>query len=95
MAGTYLEVIGCLEVALVVLLVSDMDFKIVDGFVDWIHFSGRECELFRGGAGALREPMDSNKSFPVMSTLRIVFAAFEILRHMLGFRSSVSCSGFG
>ena len=39
--------------------------------------------------------MDSNKSFPVMSTLRIVFAAFEILRHMLDFRSSVSCLGFG
>ena len=33
MAGTYLEVIGCLGVALVVLLVGDMDFKIVDGFV--------------------------------------------------------------
>ena len=33
MAGTYLEVIGCFGVALVVLLVGDMDFKIVDGFV--------------------------------------------------------------
>ena len=32
-AGTYLEVIGCFGVALVVLLVGDMDFKIVDGFV--------------------------------------------------------------
>ena len=49
--------------------------------MDWIHFSGRVW--FRGGARTLREPMDSNKSFPVMSTLRIVFAAFEILRHML------------
>ena len=39
--------------------------------------------------------MDSNKSFPVMSTLRIVLAAFEILWHMLDFRSSVSCLGFG
>ena len=39
--------------------------------------------------------MDSNKSFPMMSTLRILLAAFEILRHMLGFRSSVSCLGFG
>ena len=48
-----------------------------------------------GGAGALREIMGSNKSFPVMSTLRIVLSAFEILRHMLDFRSSVSCLGFG
>ena len=39
--------------------------------------------------------MDSNKSFPVMSIHRIVLAAFEILRHMLEFRSSVSCLGFG
>ena len=34
--GTYLEVIGCLKAALVVLLggdIGDMDFKIVDGFV--------------------------------------------------------------
>ena len=33
MVGTYLEVIGCLGAALVVLLGGDMDFKIVDGFV--------------------------------------------------------------
>ena len=38
---------------------------------------------------------DSNKSFLVMSTLRIVFATFEILRHMLDFRSSMSYLGFG
>ena len=31
--GTYLEVEGCLGVALAVLLGGDMDFKIVDGFV--------------------------------------------------------------
>ena len=62
--------------------------------MDWIHFSVREREWFRG-VGALREPMDSNKSFPVMSTLRIVLAAFEILLHMLDFRSGVSCLGFG
>ena len=30
---TYLEVVGCLGAALVVLLVGDMYFKIVDGFV--------------------------------------------------------------
>ena len=33
MVGTCLEVIGCLGAALVVLLIGDMDFKIVDGFV--------------------------------------------------------------
>ena len=33
MVGTYLEVIGCLGAALVVLLGGNMDFKIVDGFV--------------------------------------------------------------
>ena len=48
-----------------------------------------------GMAGALREPIDSNRSFPVMSTFRIVLPAFETLRRMLDFRSSVSCLGFG
>ena len=68
-----------------------------DGFGDWIHFSTHECEWLwgGGGAGALREPIDSNRSFPVMSTRRIVLAAFEILRHMLDFRSSISCLGLG
>ena len=55
MVETYLEVIGCLGAALVVLLVGEMDFKIVDGFVmgflDWIHFSARECEWFMGEGG--------------------------------------------
>ena len=33
-----------------------------------------------GGAGAaLREPIDSNRYFPVMSTFNIVFAASETL----------------
>ena len=44
--GTYLEVIGCLAAALVILLGGDVDFKIVDGFVmdleAGIHFS--TCE---------------------------------------------------
>ena len=31
-----------------------------------------------GGAGALREPIDSNRSFPVISTLSIVLVALEI-----------------
>ena len=73
----------------VVLLGGDMDFKIVDDFVMGLETGftlvlTRECEWL-GGAGALREPMDSNRSFPVMSTLRIVLAAFEVLRHMLDF----------
>ena len=53
MVGTYLEVIGCLGAALLVLLGGDMDFKIVDGLV-------------MDGAGVLREPMDSNRPFQVM-----------------------------
>ena len=38
-----------------------------------------------GGAGALREPIDSNSSFPVILTLRIVFATLEIFGHMLDY----------
>ena len=45
-----------------------------------------------GGAGSLREQMDSNSSFPVILTPSIVFAT---LRHMLDFRLSMSCLGFG
>ena len=48
-----------------------------------------------GGAGALREPMDSNSSFPVILAPSIVFAAVETLRHMLYFRFSMSCLGLG
>ena len=48
-----------------------------------------------GGAGALREPMDSNSSFPVILTPSIVLATVETLRHMLDFRLSMSCLGFG
>ena len=44
-----------------------------------------------GGAGALREPMDSNSSFPVILTPSIVLATVETLRHMLDFRLSMSC----
>ena len=58
-----------------VLLGGDMDFKIVDGFVIYL---GTEFTLvlvnvngFGGGAGALRDPMDSNRFFPVMLTLRL------------------------
>ena len=48
-----------------------------------------------GGAGALREPIDSNSSFPVILTPSIVFATLETFRHMLYFRLSMSCLGFG
>ena len=48
-----------------------------------------------GGAGALREPIDSNSSFPVILTPSIVFATLETFRHMLDFRLSMSCLGFG
>ena len=47
------------------------------------------------GAGALREPIDSNSSFPVIPTFRMFLAALEILRHMLDFKSSMSCLGLG
>ena len=40
-----------------------------------------------GGAGALREPIDPNRSFPVMSTFSIIL---DIFRYTLDFRSSVS-----
>ena len=36
-----------------------------------------------GEAGALREPMDSNSSFPVILTPSIGFATLETFRHML------------
>ena len=48
-----------------------------------------------GRAGALREPIDSNSSFPVILTSNIVFATLETFRHMLDFRSSMSCLRFG
>ena len=38
-----------------------------------------------GGEGA--KPIDSKKSLPVMSKLRIDFAAFEIFWYMLDFKS--------
>ena len=39
--------------------------------------------------------MDLNRSFPVMSTLIIVLAAFEVFQHMLDFKYSMSCLGLG
>ena len=92
--GTYLEVEG-LGAALVGLLGGDMDFKLVDGF-EMVLETGFTFALVNGlGGGALREPTDSNRSFPMMSTLRIGFAAFEMFRYMLDFKSSMSCLGLG
>ena len=48
-----------------------------------------------GGAGVLREPIDSNSSFPVILTPSTVIATLETFWHMLDFRSSMSCLGFG
>ena len=75
-------------VALVVLLVGDIDFKIVDGFVMglWTGFTLVFVNVNGLGVGQGRW---ENR------WIRIVFAAFEILRHMLDFRSSASCLGFG
>ena len=78
-----------------------MDFSIVDGFVMGLE-TGFTLVLVNvngfgggGGAGVLREPMDSNRSFPMMSTLRIILAGFEILWYILDFRSSMPCFGLG
>ena len=51
--------------------------------------------FFGGGAGALREPIDSNRSFPVILTPKTAFATLETLMHMLDFESSMSCLGLG
>ena len=70
----------------------------VDGFVVVLE-AEFTCVLVKvkgfGGAGALREPMDSNSSFPVILTPSIVLATVETLRHMLDFRLSMSCLGLG
>ena len=41
-----------------------------------MYFGTPECEGFRG-AGALRGLIDSNRSFAVMSNLRMFLAAWE------------------
>ena len=96
--GTYLEVMGYLGAALVGLLGGVMDFNTADGF-GMILETGLTLVLVNvkglGEAGALREPIDSKKSFPVTSTFSIVLAALGIFRHMLDFRSSVSSFEFG
>ena len=98
----YLEDLGCLGTALVELLGGEVDFKVMDGFE--VDLEDKFTLLLvnvkglgggGGGAGALRDPIDSNRSFPVISNPKMFLAAFETLRHMLDFRSSVSCFGFG
>ena len=96
--GTYLEVLDCVGAALVDFLGRMMDFNTADGFRMVL-----ETELTLvlvnvkglGGAGALRELIDSNRPVPVMSTFSTVLVALETFWHMLDFRSSVSCFGFG
>ena len=91
----YLEDLGCLGTALVELLGGEVDFEVV--LVDEFTLVLMNVKGLGGGrgAGALREPIDSNRSFPVISTPKMFLAAFETLRHMLDFRSSVYCFGLG
>ena len=79
-----------------------MDFNVVSGFevdleveITLVLVNVKGFFLGGGGAGALREPIDSNRSFPVLSIFRIILAGLETLQQMLDFRSSVSCFGFG
>ena len=71
-----------------------MDFNTADGFVMVLK---TELTLVLvnvkglGGARALREPIDSNRSFPVMLIFSIVLGALETFWHMIDFGSSVSC----
>ena len=77
-----------LGTALVELLGGEVDFKVVDGFevvlVDEFTLVLVNVKGLRGGGGggALREPIDSNRSFPVVLTPKMFLAAFETLRHM-------------
>ena len=79
----YLVDLGCLGTALVRLLGGEVAFKVLDGF-----------------QVVLRDELilvlaNWNRSFPVMSTLKKVLAAFEIFRHMLDFKSNMSCLAVG
>ena len=60
-----------------ILLGGVIDFSTVDAF-GMVFKTGLTLVLVNlkvtGGAGALREPMDSNRLFPVMSTFNIVLA---------------------
>ena len=73
----YLVVLDCLGTALVE-LPGEMNF-IVSGFeVGFeVELTFQKCEGFRG-AGALRGPIDSNRSLAVTSNLRIFLAAWKL-----------------
>ena len=88
MGEIYSEVLDCLGEALVDLLSGVMDLRL------WMLLSVRELERCKGSRGSER-PTDSNRSFLLMLTFNIVLAALETLRHMLDFKSSVFCFGFG
>ena len=80
----YLEDLGCLGTALVELLGGEVDFKVMDGFEvdleDEFTLLLMNVKGLGGGRGA-------------EGTYR--FKQVQTLRHMLDFRSSVSCFGFG
>ena len=77
------------------LLGGERDLKVSSFVVDFeVEFTLALVNV-KGFFWALREPKDSNRSFPVISTPNIFFAGFETLQHMLDFRSSVSCFGLG
>ena len=82
MGETYLEVLGCLGAALGILRSGEMDFSTEDAFEMGLE-TGLTLVLVNlngtGGAGALRESTDSNRSFPVMSTFNIVLAALSLI----------------
>ena len=79
----YVEDLGWLGTALVELLGGEVDFEVMDGFevVLVIEFTLVLLNVkgLGGGAGALREPIDSNRSFPMISTPKMFLAAFETL----------------
>ena len=91
MGGTYLEVLGCLKVALRILLDGEMDaFDMGLGTgLTFVLVNLNGMGAGGGGAVALRKLIDSNRSFPVMSTFSITLAALETLPHVLDFKSSV------
>ena len=93
--GTDFEVISCLGAALVDLLCGGMGLTlrmVLETGMTSVRVNVKDWG--GGGTGALREPIDSNRSFPVMSTLSIILVALQIVWYMLDFRSSVSCYGF-
>ena len=93
----YLVDLGCLGTALVEVLGGEMGLD-VTGFgmvlepeFTFVLVKVKSLEA----AGVLREPIDSNSSFPVTLTPSKVLATLETLWHMLDFRSSMSCLGLG